>query len=520
MLGARQTEKHLSPKSVFPSAASLVEEMEDILISVTSPPDIDLELFMQWVEGRTLEEAQLVKLDQMRKSYHQQHSTKMTILGLEFPRENYIDFTNIINYEVFDQYCAFQTLEHYLMQPYLIRSQSLCIVSPELQNWIIERYWSLDDLFVREILNKRLVKSRKDLEEISELSGLNLRRITRQLDNIKRTYSTFEDIPNLLGSVYNVISKNYLLAHAQCKRYACIIFLLYSKFNLTTKRRMMRIPCENLESCAALIMTFLCLDGASFSRALALETAANKTDMSLLDNSAMCWAFVWKLFPTVETVELDKELLGSLRNLRTIFTGEALDKGCNLIRLRLGAALMKKVEAQSSVSSMMGGSKLRNIVKSLLQLGANLSQSREYRDLLEDILTKVAEPLEESGLSSADMSIFLSACYDLVNDLYLPERSSAATPTSGRAHYHSASVSSMASGGGADVILATNSVSSTHLPIQMNPHMSGSMLQIAANTQSSVRMSSKADQLKKDWLRFITFAKLALLQLVGEQRRG
>jgi hypothetical protein len=38
-----------------------------------------------------------------------------------------------------------------------------------------------------------------------------------------------------------------------------------------------------------------------------------------------------------------------------------------------------------------GGSsgKLRNIVKSLMLLGANLSQSREYRDLFEDVLTKV-----------------------------------------------------------------------------------------------------------------------------------
>ena len=33
--------------------------------------------------------------------------------------------------------------------------------------------------------------------------------------------------------------------------------------------------------------------------------------------------------------------------------------------------------------------KLRNVIKSLMLLGANLSQSREFRDLFEDVLTKV-----------------------------------------------------------------------------------------------------------------------------------
>lgn len=171
----------------------------------------------------------------------------MTVLGLEFPRsiENYlIDFEDMIKFDTIDQYRAFQTLEHYLMQPRLLKSQSLCSISPELQSWVIDKYWSLDDSFVREILNKRLVKSRKDLEDISESTGLNLRRITRQLENIKRIYGTFEDTPNLVGNIYHLIAKNYLLSHSLCRRYACITFLLYSKFTITSKRRMQKASCE------------------------------------------------------------------------------------------------------------------------------------------------------------------------------------------------------------------------------------------------------------------------------------
>lgn len=240
--------------------------MEDILLSLSSPPDIDLELFQLWVEGTTIEDAQKWKIEQMRKM-HQAHtsshpssvapttpsnatastSKSMTIIGLEFPRmiENYlIDFTEILRHETVDQYRCFQTLEHFLMQPHLLKSQSLCAIPVEMQKWAIDQYWSLNDSLVREVLNKRFVKSRKDLEEISETTYLNLRSITRQLENIKRVYGSFEDMPNLVGSIYVMLSHHYLLPHVLSRRYACIIFLLYSKFNISSKRRMLRIPSE------------------------------------------------------------------------------------------------------------------------------------------------------------------------------------------------------------------------------------------------------------------------------------
>eukprot|EP01039_Chlorochromonas_danica_P010816 gene10816-12025_t len=391
--------------------------MEDILLSVSSPPEIDLEAFLLWVDGAPVEEAQIMKIDQMKRAFN--YPSANGPLLTSFSQTQALLTAAVVTD---NQYRAFQTLEHYLMQPHLIRSQSLCIISPELQSWIIEHYWTLDDGFVRELLNKRFVKSRKDLEDISESTGLNLRRITRQLDNIKRIYATFEDLPNLVGNIYNAIAKNYLLSARLTKRYTCITFLLYSKFTLTTKRRMQRIACPNLEHCAGVIMVLLCLDSASFFRFASAEISANLETVLLDNNSSICWNLIWKLLPTVDCVELDKELLANLRTLRTIYSGEALDHGCLLIRQSIGNQLSKKIDGGQS-SLMLGGSKLRNIVKSLLQLGANLAQSREYRDLLEDILTKVVEPLEEANLAAHEMSNFLAACYLLIAEL--PEKSPA-----------------------------------------------------------------------------------------------
>ena len=66
--------------------------------------------------------------------------------------------------------------------------------------------------------------------------------------------------------------------------------------------------------------------------------------------------------------------------------------------------------------------RIRVILKALLQIGANLSQSREYRDLFEDLLTKVAEPLEDIGMHGKDMQVFLVCCMYAMKSIAFPNR--------------------------------------------------------------------------------------------------
>ena len=77
------------------------------------------------------------------------------------------------------------------------------------------------------------------------------------------------------------------------------------------------------------------------------------------------------------------KLLANLRELKSHLTGDLLDAGCHAVRHRLGHALAKKIDSSASYS------RIRTVIKNLLQIGSNLSQSREFRDLFEDILTKV-----------------------------------------------------------------------------------------------------------------------------------
>jgi hypothetical protein len=100
----------------------------------------------------------------------------------------------------------------------------------------------------------------------------------------------------------------------------------------------------------------------------------------------------------------------SLRDIRMHYTGDNLDKGIVAIRKSIsqrtqGALLLRKITEE----------KMRMIVKSLMQIGASLSQSREYRDFLEDILSKISEPLHEFGLNVNQIQIFLIQCSCLLN---------------------------------------------------------------------------------------------------------
>ena len=128
-----------------------------------------------------------------------------------------------------------------------------------------------------------------------------------------------------------------------------------------------------------------------------------------------CWAAVYRVFHHVDFFDPEKALLTNLRDLRMAMTGSVLDAGLGYVRLALNER-----PTCVRISRRLDDSKMRSILKVLMQLGANLSQSREYRDLFEDILDKAHEPLREAGLSIEESSRFLVCCTEMVRGL--PEK--------------------------------------------------------------------------------------------------
>lgn len=218
--------------------------MEDLLLVVSSPPSIDLDYYQLWLDGNSLEDALQIVI---KKNIPLEDGANSQELEFRRPMEHLpFDHTDLTRYEIKDNYCTFEMLERFLMHPQLLKNQTLVSISSQQHSFFIEKYWSLDDEFVREVLNKRLSRSRKELEDVSLNTGLPLRRIMRQFDNIKNLYNAYEESPNTdsNNNIYTYVARTFLLSQALSRKYSCIVFLLISKFNLTAKKRLQKVNCE------------------------------------------------------------------------------------------------------------------------------------------------------------------------------------------------------------------------------------------------------------------------------------
>lgn len=72
------------------------------------------------------------------------------------------------------------------------------------------RYYEFDDVVIRELLGKKITsKSRKDMDEVAEKTGITLKSCRRQYDNVKRVFKIVEDLP---GSLATNIKQHFLLS--------------------------------------------------------------------------------------------------------------------------------------------------------------------------------------------------------------------------------------------------------------------------------------------------------------------
>lgn len=71
------------------------------------------------------------------------------------------------------------------------------------------RYYEFNDCVIRELLGKKLTsKSRKDMDEVAERTGVSIKSCRRQYDNVKRVFKVVEDLP---GSLVANIKQHFLL---------------------------------------------------------------------------------------------------------------------------------------------------------------------------------------------------------------------------------------------------------------------------------------------------------------------
>ncbi|CDQ77108.1 unnamed protein product [Oncorhynchus mykiss] len=88
----------------------------------------------------------------------------------------------VLRSDTMDQYRTFQMCERLLHSPAKLANQLLFQIPPHRQAMLIERYYTFDGVFVREVLGKKLSKgTKKDLDDVSAKTGVTLKSCRRQV---------------------------------------------------------------------------------------------------------------------------------------------------------------------------------------------------------------------------------------------------------------------------------------------------------------------------------------------------
>lgn len=315
----------------------------EVAVFISNYTVIDPEVFKLWVDGYPSTEAVNI--------LHKKESKLVPNMPIE-----------ILAADVLDHYRTYNMFEKLLHYPVKLQTQIAFQLKSEIRNFLIEKYYDLDDSVVREFLGKKLSsKHRKDLDEVSEKTNVSLKSCRRQFDNVKRIFKTVDEMP---GSVVQNIKKHFLLSDELAKKYGAVVFIASVRFE-TSKKKLAYLEFSDLFQCAMMMM------GSWTS----VETDQDDTD-------------------------IDREFLLELRDLRVLLDKEKEHR--HLVCTQVKSKLLDRSYAELEVH-------FRLYSRSLVSLAINLHRPKELRNLFLDLNEKFIEPWHHLSWTRSDVGLFLSA---------------------------------------------------------------------------------------------------------------
>ena len=147
----------------------------------------------------------------------------------------------LFQHEVQNSYRTFGVFEALLEQPVLLglQSQIECPVDNASQRQrLVALYYGFDPVVFREFLGLKLTsRLRSNLDDVSDRTGIPIRSVRRQFDNLKRIHSRFDDVAVFRGNVMSVCLREFCLPPIVAERYAAASFLMFHRFDLETSER-------------------------------------------------------------------------------------------------------------------------------------------------------------------------------------------------------------------------------------------------------------------------------------------
>jgi len=334
--------------------------MDEFSICFSDPLLVDMDLFSMWVDGHKEQEA----------------SKRFSSLLPAFVND--IPFS-ILQVEVVEQYTSFKYLETFLQSPTLLNSPILASLSPEQKENLLEHYYEFNKDVMREILGKKMsAKLRKDMDDVSEKTGVSLHSCRRQFDNVKNILRTYEDMEESLN---DILKNHFLFSEVLVKKYYPLVFVFLQRFE-TSKKRLNYLTYDNIITSADFITEKWTCHAGSFTNG-----------------------------KSADPEEIDRNFVQDLRDLHHTVTErdfQDLQRGYILARLEKKATTL---HFKKSVDS-----NFRTISRNIFHIGGNLTHSKDVRDFFVDCVEKVVEPVKQLEWAHKEFDMFLNLLLDSWGD--------------------------------------------------------------------------------------------------------
>ncbi|XP_046383405.1 acidic fibroblast growth factor intracellular-binding protein [Ischnura elegans] len=311
---------------------------------------LDPEVYQLWIDGCSSSEAV--------KQLHKRGVTQET--GASY---------DLLSSDVADHYRTYSLLERLLHNPPKLAEQISFQLEPETKQFLIERYYEVDDAVIRELLGKKLSsRHRKDLDEVSDKTKVHLKSCRRQFDNVKRVYKAVEEMQ---GSVVTNIQTNFLLSKELAEKYGAVVFIGLMRFE-TSKRKLQYLTFSDFLHCARILMDrWTC-------------RSTKEPDGAAMDDT-----------------DLDREFLLDMRELRTLLEKEKEHK--HLVCQKLKPQLLERSYVELETN-------FRTYTRALVGMACGLHRGRErVRSFFLDMVERCIEPWKQVAWSRIDLSHFLDA---------------------------------------------------------------------------------------------------------------
>jgi hypothetical protein len=312
---------------------------------------IDWEVYSLWLSGRSIAEAVTVFVRDNRVLITDHHVSQDIIVS---------DFE--------DNWRLFSTLETALYSQE--STLPLQLLDSAAKKRVIESYHSLDAVFCREILGRKLnSKLRKDLDELSEKTGIFVRACRRQFDNIRKVFKAVEDVApkNYVSS----ISSNFGLSKNLSEKYAALVFAASFRLEMGKKK-----------------LAFLTFDQVKVVSLMLINDWGDKDE--------------------AQEPTLDREFLSSLKDIKILLDKEKEHRNAVLTKLK------NNEMSQTTLNDLEANYK--PITRSIVSFAQNLSSNKDVKEVFVQLVEKPIEAFKSIGASPATVDLFLRAYGDVIKD--------------------------------------------------------------------------------------------------------